>query len=248
MGKSKTGRKRQLPARPVRLLAAAAAGHAASGCAFAQTAPAPGETERRKSSAPDSQFRGQAAISAPLYRGVRLTLRTDLRLARVIPDDRFLRGEIGLLYSHRLNPHLSLVPRYRYRATDEFGGPTEREHRFSLNGVVDFGIGSLSVRNENLLEHRRRGRGPETRYRNRLRLAHPARLGGQEVELFISDEAFYDWTDSGWTRNRFRVGLSRPLSRQVEIELHYLRQWDKFEQPGRIDALGIELEIDLEEK
>jgi hypothetical protein len=61
-------------------------------------------------------------------------LGADLCLARVA-DNHFVRAEIGLLAAHRVSEYLTLVSRYRFRATDEFAGPSERENRFSFEGT-----------------------------------------------------------------------------------------------------------------
>lgn len=220
-----------------------AAGYFLAPSAFAQSTDGEGDEARPL----DTQLRAQLAITAPLYKKLRLTLRSDLRLASRTQDDRFTRGEIGLIYSHPVNPHLTLEPRYRYRATDEFFGPTQKENRFSLNAKLEWEVGSFTLSDSNLLEYRLRGRGAETRYRNHLRLTHPLRAGDGKTDLFVADEVYYDWGDNAWSRNRFRIGVTRPLSRLVELEVHYLREWNKFSRPGRLDALGIVMQIDLGE-
>lgn len=193
----------------------------------------------------DTQFRGEVELSVPLYEELYLVLGADLRLARV-EENRFVRGEIGVLYDYEVNDYLSLVPRYRYRATDEFEGESEEEHRFSINGIARLHFKRLTVSDYNLFEWRLRESGDETRYRNRLRLGYLIEAAGQELEVFVSDEVYYEWSEQAWTRNRFKVGLGKALTDQLSAELYYMKQIDKSDRPNDIDVLGVDIEIEIQ--
>jgi hypothetical protein len=85
----------------------------------------------------DIQFRGEVEVAVPIYNGLYLTLGGDLRLGQVA-ENCFARGEAGFLYKQRIGKYLTVVPRFRYRAEQLFGGTSTTENRLSADGIVYF--------------------------------------------------------------------------------------------------------------
>ena len=191
----------------------------------------------------DNQFRGEVEVAVPIYKGLYLTLGSDLRLGQVA-ENRFARGEAGFLYKQKIGNYFTVVPRYRYRAEHLFNGERNIENRLSADGIVHFKIRKFSVVDNNLFEFRFRRSGNSQRYRNRLKVSHPATLGETSIVLFASDEVYYEWEERAWTRNRLKVGFGREINERAGYEIYYLRQNDGFSRPGNLHVFGIEFEIE----
>ncbi|MGI8996888.1 MAG: DUF2490 domain-containing protein [Pyrinomonadaceae bacterium] len=192
----------------------------------------------------DTQSRPEVELAIPLYRGLELLLGGDLRAGRVV-DARFLRGDVGVSYSYKPSKHVTLRPFYTYRALQEFTGPNENENRFSFEGKASVPFSRFVISDVNLFERRLRSSGNSTRYRNLLKVELPVKFGSAVMELFISDEVYYEWKDNAWTRNRFRIGADKKFGQRVETALFYMRQNDGFSRPGDIHIVGIETEINF---
>jgi hypothetical protein len=191
----------------------------------------------------DEQFRGEIEVSVPLFKGLFAVFGGDLRVGR-FDKTRFARGEAGFLYKQKINDFLTVVPRYRYRAERQFDGESSTENRFSIDGVVNFKIRKFEITDNNLFEFRFRRSGNSQRYRNRLKISHPITVGETKIDLFASDEVYYEWKERAWTRNRFKVGFSKNLSDRAGYEIYYMRQTDGFSRPGDLHVFGVEFEFE----
>jgi len=191
----------------------------------------------------DTQFRGEVEIAVPLYKELYLTVGGDLRLGQAAKN-RFVRGEAGFLYIQKLGRFFTVAPRYRYRAAQEFSGKSESENRLSLDGIVNFKIRKFAVTDNNLFEFRFQRSGYSQRYRNRLKVSHPIEITKTKIDLFASDEVYYEWEERAWTRNRFKVGFGNTVGERAGYEIYYMRQNDGFSRPGDLHVFGIEFEIE----
>jgi len=165
----------------------------------------------------DNQFRGEVEVAVPIYNKLYLTVGGDLRLARV-DENRFVRGEVGVLYKQKIGKFFFVVPRYRYRAEQLFNGASATENRLSVDGIVNFKIRKFEITDNNLFEFRFQRSGNSQRYRNRLKVSHPVKIGKTKIDLFVSDEVYYKWEERAWTRNRFKVGFGRDLGERGGYE------------------------------
>ncbi len=191
----------------------------------------------------DNQFRGEVEVAVPIYKELYLTLGSDLRLGQVA-ENRFVRGEAGFLYKQKIGKYFTVMPRYRYRAEQLFNGASETENRLSADGIASFKIQKFAITDNNLFEFRFRRSGNSQRYRNRLKVLHPVTVGKTSIDLFASDEVYYEWKERAWTRNRFKVGFGKEINERAGYEIYYLRQNDGFSRPGNLHVFGIEFEIE----
>ncbi|MDQ3711001.1 MAG: DUF2490 domain-containing protein [Acidobacteriota bacterium] len=191
----------------------------------------------------DNQARGEIDVAVPLVKDLFFTVAGDLRVAETA-ENRFVRGEVGFLYKQQIGKYLIIVPRYRYRAEQLFNGTSSTENRLSADGIVNFKIQKFEITDNNLFEFRFRRSGNSQRYRNRLKISHPVRIGETKIDLFASDEVYYEWDERAWTRNRFKVGFGKDLGERGGYEIYYMRQNDGFSRPGDLHVFGIEFEFE----
>jgi hypothetical protein len=191
----------------------------------------------------DNQFRGEVEVAVPIIRDLFLTIGSDLRLGQV-DENRFVRFEAGFLYKQKINKYFTVVPRYRYRIEQLFSGASTTENRLSADGIVNFKIRKFEITDNNLFEFRFRRSGNSQRYIKRLKVSRPVKFGKKEIHLFASNEIYYEWEESAWTRNRFKIGFGKDLSERAGYEIYYMRQNDGFSRPGDLHIVGIEFDFE----
>lgn len=83
------------------------------------------------------------------------------------------------------------------------------------------------------------------RYRNRFGLDWS--LSGNEslTHIFATDEVFYDFSRSQWTRNRAQVGLTLSITQNAALLVFYLRQQDNHGAPNRLNVIGTTLQMTI---
>lgn len=81
------------------------------------------------------------------------------------------------------------------------------------------------------------------RYRNKLVLNLP--LARERWLPFLSDEVFYDFSQSAWTQNRFQAGLGRELNERLRLDGFYLERNVRNSNPTATHAIGTTLEWKL---
>lgn len=163
-----------------------------------------------------------------------------------VDEIRFVRGEVGFLYKQKIGKFFFVVPRYRYRAEQLFSGASATENRLSVDGIINFKISKLEITDKNLFEFRFQRSGYSQRYRNRLKVSHPVKIADTKIDLFVSDEVYYEWEERAWTRNRFKIGFGKDINKNASYELYYMRQNDSYSKPGDLHVFGIEFEIGTE--
>lgn len=57
------------------------------------------------------------------------------------------------------------------------------------------------------------------------------------AKVFVADEVFYDSLLKQFSRNRFAVGITKTLSKQLAVDIFYMRQNDGFARPGDLNTI-----------
>jgi hypothetical protein len=85
--------------------------------------------------------------------------------------------------------------------------------------------------------------GSPIRYRNKLAIERP--VGSGRFTPFVSDEVFYDFTQSEWTQNRLEIGVGTRLNRPLKLDTYYLEHSAHKSRPLSVHAIGVTLEIQI---
>jgi hypothetical protein len=101
----------------------------------------------------------------------------------------------------------------------------------------------FTISDRNLFERRWRKPLNSWRYRNRLQIERTFKPNKFEFRLFVANEVFYDWNAKDWVRNRFTVGFGKSISKQLSLDVYYLRQNDGRSRPGDLHVIGTGLRI-----
>lgn len=109
------------------------------------------------------------------------------------------------------------------------GASTEHQLRTAATLLLD--LGTIRFDDRNLWVFSDSG---TTRYRNRLRLTRPTKIGGQVVRLQLLDEQFYEKGGRGWFRNMWGAGFGVDAGRAVSIDAYWMRQDDDGRPPSSL--------------
>lgn len=185
----------------------------------------------------DIQEWNDVQVSMAVTKKVDFVLLGTLRLGRDIShavDER-----IGAGLSFKLGKYIVVAPSYLHIRTQPSEGRRAYENRLSVPVTLRLVLGRFTLSDRNLFERRlRHPGGDSTRYRNKLQLEHPAKLGDLKLNLFVADEVFYDWISEAWVRNRFSTGAGHPFNKHLTAEIYYLRQNDGHAIPGDLHVIG----------
>jgi hypothetical protein len=193
----------------------------------------------------DTQIWNDTQLAIALDKKVDFVLFGTLRIGRNIR--RPVDERIGVGFSFKVGKYLTLYPNYLYRGGQPLPNRTEFEHRLSFAATIRGPVGhGFILSDRNLLERRiRRPQVDATRYRNRLQIEHPFKIGATKLNAFISDEIFYDWSVNAWVRNRFAIGVGHTFDKDFTGEVYYLRQNDSRTRPGDLNVIGTTLRFRL---
>ncbi|HEY3027423.1 MAG TPA: DUF2490 domain-containing protein [Pyrinomonadaceae bacterium] len=202
-----------------------------------------GHRARAQSAQPvrdDRQIWSDVQFAVPLNKEVDFVLSGTLRIGRNMT--RPVDERIGMAFAFKAGKYLTLTPGYTYIRTQPTRGKNLSEDRLSFAATLKAPVGEFTLTDRNLFERRyRHAQGVSTRYRNRLQIEHPFKLGATQLTWFVADEVFYDWSFNDWVRNRFTIGVSRKFNKHFTGDLYYLRQNDGHSSPGDIHVIGTTL-------
>jgi hypothetical protein len=91
-------------------------------------------------------------------------------------------------------------------------------------------------------------RGPVNAWRYRPSLTVEKEIPEKwlaKSKAYITEEIFYDSLVNRFSRNRFTVGVNRTISKQVSVDLYYMRQNDGLSRPGDLNVIGTGWRIKL---
>jgi hypothetical protein len=192
----------------------------------------------------DTQSWNDVQLTIPLNKKVDFLIQGTLRIGDNLTtavDERWGAG-----FNVKLNQYITLSESYFSREARPPNGRRERETRLTRGVTFQFPIGKFTLSDRNWFE--RRWREPQDdawRYRNRVRLEHPFKLGKTKFNWFISDEVFYDWSVKDWARNRAAIGASHAFNKHFTGDLYYMRQNDGRSRPGDLHVIGTTLRFRL---
>jgi hypothetical protein len=111
------------------------------------------------------------------------------------------------------------------------------ENRLTFAATVRIPWRKFTFSDRNQFERRLRTTH-STRYRNRLQIDYPIKIDKLALQLFVSDEVFYELSVNHWVRNRFAAGVSRKFNKYFTAEIYYMRQNDGRARPGNLNVIG----------
>lgn len=187
---------------------------------------------------PDVELWNEIDLSSPIAHRVALTVPVVVRDSTSLADPQLLG--VGPLVDFAVLRHVTITGGYLFASLPNTG--TGYRVNVPLAAVT---LRAKLARLE--MSDRSRAEGligvphDPIRYRNKLVLDAPFDSG--RWRPFLSDEAFYDFSKSAWSQNRFQAGLGRELSPRLRLDVFYMERNARQGNPTASHIIGTTLQI-----
>ena len=155
-------------------------------------------------------------------------------------------GRFALGFIHKFNKSLTIQPFYTFINARNSRSQFRHEDRLSLRVGYRFPFSKFGLLHRSTFEYRLRSPQKSFRYRPSLTLDKDLpKEFIPKAKFFITEEIFYDSLLDKFSRNRFSVGITKTLNKQLSFDLYFMRQNDGFTHPGDLSVIGTNLKIKL---
>jgi len=166
------------------------------------------------------QYWNEVQLKHALKDSLDMRLKTEQKVRGGLTELFMTNFEVGLMC--KPNEHFEFGPLYKYEHEKSSSNIRTDENRFSLEGTFKWSQNNLKFSNRHRISHRDISGEKSWRYRTRIEVAWPTKIGDFRITPFISEEIFYDSRPDKFNQNRAAVGFSKELSKNTSLELCYL--------------------------
>jgi Protein of unknown function (DUF2490) len=191
----------------------------------------------------DSQLWSELDVTRAVSAELSATAIITTRLGNGLPNPTLTAG--GLQIDYRIGSWM--VSGTGYYVSIRSAETGSRLGVWLPAAALTYGIdaGRLALSDRNRVEQLEGLPGSPTRYRNRASAYWRVADGNESPDLFIADEAFYDFSRDRWTRNRAQAGLQFQMGADTKLQVYYLRQNNTYGTPDRLSVLGLTVQVEL---
>ena len=192
----------------------------------------------------DVQSWNDVSLTVAVSHKIDLYLPTTFRFTRNV--SRFNEGRIGAGIVFKPHNSFSITPIYTFIRARNSAGLFRTENRLSLGFVYRFPTKVFRLSHRSQFEYRIRASGNTWRYRPSITIEKeiPKKIV-PGLKVYITEEPFYDSASDRFSRNRLTFGINKTLSKNLSLDLYYLRQDDNFSHPGVVHVIGTAWKIKL---
>ena len=189
----------------------------------------------------DNQSWNDVQVTVPINEQFDFTLTGTFRFGNNIRWLNDRRVAVGVVY--KPNKSWSFQPFYWNIVARNASGRFLMEHRLNLRATYRFPFKKLGISHRSWVE--RRLRKPRNSWRYRPSLTFEKDIGKiiPDARVFVTEEIFYDSLLKRFSRNRFSVGVNKTLTKNLSLDVFYLRQNDGFSRPGDLNVIGTNWKI-----
>lgn len=191
----------------------------------------------------DNQSWNDVQLTVPVNERFDFTLSGIFRFGKNITQLNERRVAVGFVY--KPNKSWSFQPFYWNIAARNASGRFLLEHRLNFRATYRFPIKKIGLSHRSWVESRLREPRNSWRYRPSLTFEKDIGKIIPDTKFFMTEEIFYDSILKRFSRNRFSVGITKPLTRKLSLDVFYLRQNDGFSRPGNLNVIGMNFKIRL---
>ena len=120
------------------------------------------------------------------------------------------------------------------------------EHRIEMIGVLKWQWSEINFKLRNRLEYRNIEGDENWRLREKIKLKKTVSVHGFYFKPYVSEEIFYDFKIGDINQNRFSVGVSKEIGRDLEMSVYYVSKNNKKKGKwSNINVLGTEFVINF---
>jgi hypothetical protein len=191
----------------------------------------------------DSQLWSELDATHAISADLSATAVVTTRLGNDLPNPTLTA--IGLQFDYRINSWIASATGYYVSIRNADTGAYATVWLPAVAITYEYRGDRLLLSDRNRVERLEGLASPPTRYRNRASANWHISGDKESTSIFIADELFYDFSTDRWTRNRAQVGFQFHLSAGANLQVFYLRQNNPFGTPGRLNVLGMTLQLGL---
>lgn len=192
----------------------------------------------------DVQSWNELQLTVPMTKHFDFIFETTARFGENL--SRANEGRIGLGYVWKPTKSFSVSPHYVFLRARNDAARFRTEHRLSLSGTYKFPTKGFGLSHRSRYEYRLRSSGNSWRYRASLKFEKDfPKSFLKDTKYWITEEPFYVSTTNKFSRNRFSVGITRALNKNLSLDVYYLRQNDGFSHPGDLNVIGTTWKVKL---
>ncbi len=184
----------------------------------------------------DNQSWNDVQITVPMIKEFDFTLTGTFRFGNNITRLNERRIAVGFVYEP--NKTWSFQPIYQNIAARNASGRFRIEHRLNFRVVYRFPFKRFGLSHRSWVERRLRQPRSSWRYRPSLTFEKDIKKIIPEARVFVTEEVFYDSILKRFSRNRFSVGINKTLTKNLSLDIFFLRQNDGFSRPGDLNVIG----------
>ena len=191
----------------------------------------------------DNQSWTDVQLTVPMTKEFDFYLAGTFRFGKNVTRLNDRRIAVGFIY--KPNKSLSFQPFYSNIEAQNANGRFRTEHRLNLRVGYRFPFKKFGLSHRSWFEYRLRSPRNSFRYRPSLTFEKDIPKIIPKSKFFITEEIFYDSLLRKFSRNRLSVGITRTLTKNLSLDIFYLRQNDGFSRPGDLNVIGTSFKIKL---
>ena len=184
----------------------------------------------------DNQSWNDVQITVPVIEQFDFTLSGTFRFGKNITRLNDRRIAVGFVY--KPNKSWSFQPFYWNIIARNASGKFRTEHRLNFRAAYRFPFKRFGLSHRSWFERRLRQPQNSWRYRPSLTIEKDIGKVISGAKVFATEEIFYDSILKKFSRNRFSVGVTKTLTKNLSLDVFYLRQNDGFSRPGDLNVVG----------
>ncbi|HEV8591520.1 MAG TPA: DUF2490 domain-containing protein [Pyrinomonadaceae bacterium] len=192
----------------------------------------------------DFQSWNDVQLTVPMSKLVDFQTKVTMRFGKNVTRLNDGRWQFGFVF--KPTKSFSITPFFWLIRARNASGQFRTEHRLNLSASYRFPIKSFGLIHRSTLE--RRLRQPANTWRYRPSLTFEKEIPESilhAAKFFVGDEVFYDSSTRKFSRNRFSIGINKTLTKQLSVDIYYMRQNDGFAHPGDLNAIWTAWRIKL---
>lgn len=192
----------------------------------------------------DNQSWNDVQLTVPMTKKVDFWTSLTLRFGKNVTQLNDERIAVGFII--KPNKSWSFHPFYWAIDMRNSRNQLRIEHRLNLRVNYRFPFKSFGLSHRSTFEYRLRRPLNSWRYRPSLTFDKdiPKNII-PKAKFYATEEVFYDSLLKKFSRNRFTVGITKTLTKQLSLDVYYMRQNDGFSRPGDLNVIGTSWKVKL---
>lgn len=192
----------------------------------------------------DFQSWNDVQLTVPINKAFDFYAALTMRFGKNV--SRLNDGRIAVGVVWKPTKQLSIMPFYWSIKARNSRSRFRPENRLNLRATYRFPLKSFGLIHRSTYEYRMRAPVNTWRYRGALTFEKdlPEKFIPQ-AKFFFGDEVFYDSATRKFSRNRFNIGIGKTLTKNLGVDVYYMRQQDGNAHPGDLNVIGVTWRVKL---